>query len=85
MTKVEQINTVAEDRESAESEPAQPTSPTAAAIASEHNSDSAGATLAATVELVETVLLFLPPQDILLAQRVDRLWENIIKSSLKLQ
>lgn len=45
----------------------------------------AGPVLAAIPELVEAVVLELPLQDILLAQRVDRTWRATIKNSPKLQ
>jgi hypothetical protein len=38
-----------------------------------------------TVELIEMILLKLPARDILLAQRVSKQWQAVIKSSTKLQ
>ncbi|KAK5119520.1 hypothetical protein LTR85_007620 [Meristemomyces frigidus] len=46
---------------------------------------TASARLASTPELVEMILLQLPLVDILLAQRVSRIWHNVIQGSAKLQ
>ncbi|KAK5119518.1 hypothetical protein LTR85_007618 [Meristemomyces frigidus] len=45
----------------------------------------AGEQVAQTPELVEMVLHYLPLADLLLAQRVDRTWRDIIQQSSKLQ
>lgn len=45
----------------------------------------AGSKMAAIPELVEYILLELPLRDVLLAQRIDRTWRNIIQGSSKLQ
>ncbi|KAF2174217.1 hypothetical protein M409DRAFT_16484 [Zasmidium cellare ATCC 36951] len=45
----------------------------------------AGPKLAAIPELVEYILLELPLRDVLLAQRIDRTWGDIITGSSKLQ
>ncbi|KAK4614102.1 hypothetical protein CLAFUW4_09542 [Fulvia fulva] len=45
----------------------------------------AGETVAAIPELVEMILLQLPLQDVMLAQRVDRTFRDVIGGSSKLQ
>ena len=48
-------------------------------------SSTVGSQLANTAELIEMMLLHLPLPDILLAHRVSRAWQQVIKDSPKLQ
>ena len=56
-----------------------------AAMVAMPRTQSAGLTLALTYELVDVILHNLSIKDLLLAQRVSRLWKEVIASSEKLQ